>query len=49
MGSGLASLYATPAGVVARAVCFVLAIGYQDDTIRGVICEVTGGLLISSL
>ena len=49
MGSGFASLYATPAGVDARAVCFVLGIVYQDDTIGGVICEVTGGLLISSL
>jgi len=48
VGSGLATLYALPA-VDARAVCFVLGIGYQDDTIRGVICEVTGGLLISSL
>ena len=49
MGSGLATLYATPVGLDKRAVCFVLGIGYQDDTIRGVICEVTGGLLISSL
>ena len=43
MESGLTMLFALPTPVPvrdnARAVFFVLAIEYYDDTIRGVICE----------